>query len=224
MSEWTRSASMMPELLSALLSGALTTIEITFFSFILATVIGAALAIVQSFPATLPRAVIRVYVEVMRGTPVLTQLFVLYFGLAQIGIKLDPIPVAILGFGINGGALLTEVFRAGLQSVHVGQSEAAFMLGMSRLKALRYVLLPQAMRVVIPPLANYGVGLLKETALASAVAAPELSFYARNLVTKTYLSGPIYVMAATIYIAMSFPLSRLAQHLELRASRGRRAP
>lgn len=154
--------------------------------------------------------------------PVLAQLFLPYFGLAQIGIKLDPIPVAILGFGINGGAFLTEVFRAGLLSVHTGQSEAAFMLGMTRLKALRYVLLPQALRVVLPPLANYGVGLLKETALASAVAAPELSFYARNLVTKTYLSGPIYVMAAATYIAMSFPLSRLAQHLELRFNRGRR--
>lgn len=222
MNEWARFASMMPELLSALLSGALITIEITFFSFILATLIGAALAVIQSFPAKLPRAIIRVYVEVMRGTPVLTQLFVLYFGLAQIGIRLDPIPVAILGFGVNGGAFLTEVFRAGLQSVHVGQSEAAFMLGMTRLMALRYVLLPQAMRVVTPPLANYGVGLLKETALASAVAAPELSFYARNLVTKTYLSGPIYVAVAVIYIAMSFPLSRLAQHLELRLSRGSR--
>jgi polar amino acid transport system permease protein/cystine transport system permease protein len=205
-----------------LLWGAVTTIEITVGAFVVAGIIGLVLGLVQTFPARLPRVLIKIYVEVFRGIPVLTQLFVLYFGLAQIGIKLEPIPVAILGFGLNGGAYLTEVFRAGLQSVHAGQIEAAFMIGMTRVTALRYVVLPQAMRVVLPPLANYGVGLLKETSLASAVAAPELSFYARNLVTRTYLSGPIYVMVAMIYIAMSLPLSRIAQSLEVRFGRGRR--
>lgn len=210
-----------PEFLGILLWGAVTTIHITIGSFVLAVAIGLVLGLIQTFPARLPKIIIRIYIEVFRGVPVLTQLFVLYFGLAQIGIKLNPIPVAIVGFGLNGGAYLTEVFRAGLQSVHSGQLEAAFMVGMTRMKALRYVVLPQAMRVVLPPLANFAVGLLKDTSLASAVAAPELSFYARNLVTRTYLSGPIYFLVAAVYIAMSFPLSRFAQRLERRFSQGR---
>ena len=97
------------------------------------------------------------------------------------------------------------------------------MIGMTRTKALQHVVLSQAMRVVLPPLANFAVGLLKDSSLASAVAAPELSFYARNLVTSTYLSAPIHVLVAAIYIAMSLPLSRLAQSLEQRFGRGRRS-
>lgn len=221
MNEWARALPLFPEFLGILLWGAVTTIHITIGSFVLAVAIGLVLGLIQTFPARLPKIIIRIYIEVFRGVPVLTQLFVLYFGLAQIGIKLDPIPVAIVGFGLNGGAYLTEVFRAGLQSVHSGQLEAAFMVGMTRMKALRYVVLPQAMRVVLPPLANFAVGLLKDTSLASAVAAPELSFYARNLVTRTYLSGPIYFLVAAVYIAMSFPLSRFAQRLERRFSQGR---
>lgn len=221
MNEWARALPLFPEFLGILLWGAVTTIHITIGSFVLAVAIGLVLGLIQSFPARLPKIIIRIYIEVFRGVPVLTQLFVLYFGLAQIGIKLNPIPVAIVGFGLNGGAYLTEVFRAGLQSVHSGQLEAAFMVGMTRMKALRYVVLPQAMRVVLPPLANFAVGLLKDTSLASAVAAPELSFYARNLVTRTYLSGPIYFLVAAVYIAMSFPLSRFAQRLERRFSQGR---
>jgi len=221
MNEWARALPLFPEFLGILLWGAVTTIHITIGSFVLAVAIGLVLGLIQTFPARLPKIIIRIYIEVFRGVPVLTQLFVLYFGLAQIGIKLNPIPVAIVGFGLNGGAYLTEVFRAGLQSVHSGQLEAAFMVGMTRMKALRYVVLPQAMRVVLPPLANFAVGLLKDTSLASAVAAPELSFYARNLVTRTYLSGPIYFLMAAVYIAMSFPLSRFAQRLERRFSQGR---
>ncbi|MGV7211787.1 amino acid ABC transporter permease [Bradyrhizobium sp. UFLA05-112] len=221
MNEWSRALPLLPEFTAVLLSGAVTTVKITVGAFIVAVLIGLVLGLLQTFPSRLAKLGIRTYVEIFRGVPILTQLFVLYFGLAQVGVKLDPIPVAVLGFGLNGGAYLTEVFRAGLQSVHAGQLEAAFMIGMTRPKALRYVILPQAMRVVLPPLANFAVGLLKETSLASAVAAPELSFYARNLVTKSYLSGPIYILVAVIYIAMSFPLSRLAQWLENRLRRGR---
>jgi His/Glu/Gln/Arg/opine family amino acid ABC transporter permease subunit len=223
MSEWTRVVPLLPEILHVLLSGAVTTIEVTCGGFVVATAIGLTLGLCLTFPKRLPRAAIQIYIEFFRGIPVLTQLFVLYFGLAQIGIRLSPLTVAILGFGLNGGAILTEVFRAGLESVDKGQTEAAFMIGMTRLQALRYVILPQAMRVSLPPLANFAVGLLKDSSLASAVAAPELSFYARNLVTQTYLSGPIYVFVAIIYISMSVPLSRLSQFLEGRFGRGRRA-
>jgi polar amino acid transport system permease protein/cystine transport system permease protein len=154
--------------------------------------------------------------------PVLTQLFIIYFGLTEIGIRLDPLPAAIIGFGINGGAYLTEVFRSGIESVHQGQMEAAQMLGMRRLEALRIVILPQAMRVVLPPLGNFAIGLLKDTALASAVAAPELMFRARTLVDKTFLATEIFVTAAAIYLVMSVPLGYLTRRAEARVARGRR--
>jgi His/Glu/Gln/Arg/opine family amino acid ABC transporter permease subunit len=217
---WLRALDMLPDLLAVLLVGAITTIEVTIGGFLMAAVIGLGLAVLQTLPARMPRILVGFYVEVFRGVPVLTQLFVLYFGLAQLGLKLDPLTAAIVGFGLNGGAYLTEVFRAGMLSVHQGQMEAAFMIGMTRMAALRYVVLPQAMRVVLPPLANFAVGLLKDTALASAVAAPELSFDARTLVNRTYLSTQIYLLVAVIYLAMSLPLSHLSQRLERRFGRG----
>ncbi len=210
------------DLLPVLLFAAITTIEVTIGGFIVAALLGLAGAVLGGFRSRLLRALVAVYVDVFRAVPVLTQLFIIYFGLTEIGIRLDPIPAAIVGFGINGGAYLTEVFRAGIASVHQGQMEAAQMLGMTRLAAMRIVILPQAMRVVLPPLGNFAIGLLKDTALASAVAAPELMFRARNLVDRTFLSTQIYLMTALIYLAMSLPLGYLTRRAEARVGRGRR--
>jgi His/Glu/Gln/Arg/opine family amino acid ABC transporter permease subunit len=210
------------DLLPVLLFGAVTTGEITAGGFVIATMIGLVLAILQRLNWRPLRVAIAIYVDVFRAVPVLTQLFIIYFGLTEIGIRLDPLSAAIVGFGINGGAYLTEVFRSGLESVHQGQMEAAQMLGMTRLAALRIIILPQAMRVVLPPLGNFAIGLLKDSALASAVAAPELMFRARTLVDKTFLATEIFVTAAAIYLAMSLPLGYLTRRAETRLSRGRR--
>jgi len=209
-------------LVPTLLLGALTTAEVTAGAFVLATLIGLILAMLQRLRWPLLRLAIALYVDVLRAVPVLTQLFIIYFGLTEVGIRLAPIPAAIIGFGINGGAYLTEVFRAGIESIHQGQMEAAQMLGMTRLHALRIVILPQAVRVVLPPLGNFAIGLLKDTALASAVAAPELMFRARTLVDKTFLATQIFVTAGLIYLAMSLPLGYLTRGAEARLSRGRR--
>jgi His/Glu/Gln/Arg/opine family amino acid ABC transporter permease subunit len=210
------------DLLPVLLFGAVTTIEVTVGGFAVASVIGLSLALLQRLHLRPLNAAIAVYVDVFRAVPVLTQLFIIYFGLTEIGIRLDPLPAAIIGFGINGGAYLTEVFRSGIESVHQGQMEAAQMLGMRRLEALGIVILPQAMRVVLPPLGNFAIGLLKDTALASAVAAPELMFRARTLVDKTFLATEIFVTAAAIYLVMSVPLGYLTRRAEARVARGRR--
>jgi His/Glu/Gln/Arg/opine family amino acid ABC transporter permease subunit len=210
------------DLLPILLFGAVATVEITAGGFVMATLIGLVLAVLQRLNWRPLRVAIAIYVDVFRAVPVLTQLFIIYFGLTEIGIRLDPLPSAIVGFGINGGAYLTEVFRAGIESVHQGQMEAAQMLGMTRLAALRIVILPQAMRVVLPPLGNFVIGLLKDTALASAVAAPELMFRARTLVDKTFLATQIFMAAGAIYLAMSLPLGYLTRQAEVRLSRGRR--
>jgi polar amino acid transport system permease protein/cystine transport system permease protein len=209
-------------MLPALLFGAVTTVKVTVGGFVVAVLIGLCCAIMLRLRSRLLRAAVAIYVDVFRAIPVLTQLFIIYFGLTEIGIRLDPIPAAIVGFGINGGAYMTEVFRAGIESVHQGQLEAAQMLGMTRLAAMRIIILPQAMRVVLPPLGNFAIGLLKDTALASAVAAPELMFRARNLVDKTFLATQIFSATAVIYLAMSLPLGYLTRRAEARVSRGHR--
>ena len=150
----------------------------------------------------------------MRGTPALTQLFIIYFGLADIGLGMPPLAAAIVGLGANGAAYLSEVFRAGISAIHRGQTEAALSLGLPPLEVMRFVVLPQAVRIMLPAFVNYAVQLLKDTTLASSVAAPEIMFRARNLVMETYLSMQIYLLVACIYLAMSIPLSHLAARLQ----------
>jgi polar amino acid transport system permease protein/cystine transport system permease protein len=150
----------------------------------------------------------------MRGTPALTQLFIIYFGLADIGLGMPPMAAAIVGLGANGAAYLAEVFRAGISAVHRGQNEAALSLGLPPIDVMRFVVLPQATRIMVPPFCNYAIQLLKDTSLVSSVAAPEIMFRARNLVMDTYLSMHVYVLAAAIYLAISIPLSHLASRLQ----------
>lgn len=156
------------------------------------------------------------YIELIRGTPALAQLFILYFGLADYGLRLPPLAAAIIGLGMNGSAYLAEVFRAGILAVNRGQTEAALSLGMTPAVTLHYVVLPQAVRVMLPPMCNYAVQLLKDTSLVSAVAAPEIMFRARNLVMETYDSMTIYLLVAAIYLTISIPLSHLANSLQQR--------
>jgi polar amino acid transport system permease protein len=218
---WERFAAQFPFLLETLLLGLEMTIIVTLGGFVLAAVLGVAGAVLRNSQMLLLRAMGTFYVDVFRAIPVLTQLFIIYFGLAELGVKLDPIPAAVIGFGINGGAYLTEVFRAGIEAVHRGQHEAALAIGMTRAQALRIIVLPQAMRVVLPPLGNYAIGLLKDTSVASSVAAPELSFRAHMLVDQTYLSTQIYLTVAGLYLVVSLPLARAVHILERRVAHGR---
>ncbi len=207
-------------MIETLLLGVEMTIVVTLGGLLVAVVPGLLGAVLRTAQLGVLRAIGTIYVDVFRSVPVLTQLFIIYFGLAEVGIRLAPVPAAIIGFGINGGAYLTEVFRAGIEAVHAGQTEAGLSIGMTRLQAFRIIILPQAMRVILPPLGNFGIGLLKDTSVASSVAAPELTFRAHMLVDQTYLSTQIYLMVAVLYLAMSLPLARLVRWLEQRAGRG----
>jgi His/Glu/Gln/Arg/opine family amino acid ABC transporter permease subunit len=220
---WARFAVQFPSLIDTLLLGVEMTVIVTLGGFVVAMMLGLAGAMLRTARMAPLRALGTLYVDIFRAVPVLTQLFIIYFGLAELGVKLDPIAAAIIGFGINGGAYLTEVFRAGIEAVHRGQSEAALAIGMTRAQALRVIVLPQAMRVVLPPLGNYAIGLLKDTSVASSVAAPELSFRAHMLVDQTYLSTQIYLTVAALYLAMSLPLAQLVRVLERRIARSRAA-
>ncbi len=204
------------ELGGPLMLGAATTIAITLGSLLVATILGLALALIKLMHIRPVNWLINAYVELFRNTPVLVQVFIIYFGLPSIGLNIDPFPAAIIGLGLNGGAVLSEVFRAGLGAIHYGQREAALAVGMTPWDSLRYIILPQTWRITLPPLGNYAIALLKDTAIVSAIAAPEIMFWARNLVTSTFETTFVYILAAMIYFCLSFPLARLVGRFERR--------
>ncbi len=197
-----------------LLLGAVTTIGITLASFAVAIILGLTLALIRLLGIRPVNALIAVYVEVLRNTPVLAQLFIIYFSLPGLGIMIDPVPAAIIGLSLNGGAVLSEVFRSGLNAIHHGQREAALAVGMTPWMGLRHIILPQTWRITLPPLGNYAIALLKDTAVVSAIAAPEIMFWARNLVTSTFQTTFVYILAALLYFCLSFPLARLVERFE----------
>lgn len=209
----------LPYFLSVLLGATGTTIKVMIGALAVALTLGLVLALLKLARFKLLRAVANVYIEIMRGTPALTQLFIIYFGLSDLGIDIPPVPAAIIGLGMNGAAYVAEIYRAGILAIHEGQVEAALSLGMTPVDAMRFIILPQATRLMLPPLCNYAVALLKDTSLASVVAAPEIMFFARQLVTETLLSMDIYLIVAIIYLSMSIPMGRLVAYLE----RARRA-
>jgi len=202
------------ELGGPLLLGAGATIGITLGSLLVALFLGLSLALVRLLGIRPLNWVISIYVEVFRNTPVLAQVFIIYFSLPYLGIMINPFPAAIIGLGLNGGAVLSEVFRAGLNAIHYGQREAALAVGMTPWMSLRYIMLPQTWRITLPPLGNYAIALLKDTAVVSAIAAPEIMFWARNLVTSTFQTTFVYILAAILYFCLSFPLARLVSRFE----------
>jgi His/Glu/Gln/Arg/opine family amino acid ABC transporter permease subunit len=197
-----------------LLKGAVMTVQITAGSLVVAIVLGLIMAVIKTSRVRIARLVVNVYIEIFRDVPALTLLFILYFGLAYIGVKIEPAPAAIIGLGAIGGAILTEVFRSGFEALHYGQREAALAVGMTPMMAMRYIIFPQAIRIVLPPVGNYAIGLLKDTAIVSAIAAPEIMFWARNLVTSTFETTLVYVLAAALYFCMSFPMAQVVNKLE----------
>lgn len=202
------------ELGGPLLLGAGTTVGITVASFLVAIVLGLSLALIRLLGIRPVNWLISTYVEIFRNTPVLAQIFIIYFSLPYLGLNIDPFPAAVIGLGLNGGAILCEVFRAGLHAIHHGQREAALAVGMTPWMSLRYIMLPQTWRITLPPLGNYAIALLKDTAVVSAIAAPEIMFWARNLVTSTFQTTFVYILAALLYFCLSFPLARLVERFE----------
>jgi His/Glu/Gln/Arg/opine family amino acid ABC transporter permease subunit len=208
------------EWLPQLIEAAGNTLRMTALAFVLAFVVGLLLALAKLSPIAPLRLFATSYIEVMRGIPSLAILFLIYFGLADFGLIFDAFPAAVIGFGLNGAAYMAEIFRAGILSIHGGQMEAALTVGMTPLSAMRWVILPQALRVVLPPLANFGIALLKDTSVASIISAPELMLRARDLASSSFLPMEVFLLAAAIYLVMSLPIAFLTRRLEARFSRG----
>jgi polar amino acid transport system permease protein len=211
-----------PSILTVLLSGAVTAVRIAAGAGIVAFGLGLLLALVNVFTRVAAlRVAIGCYVEWMRNVPALAHLFVLYFGLASVGIQLSPLCASIVGLGLVGAAVLCDVFVAGMRAIHAGQREAALAAGLTPMQALRHIVLPQMLRLTLPAVGNYVSQLVKDTSIASAIAAPEIMFYARNLVTSTFETPLIYGSAILLYAAIVFPVTWLFKGLERRLGAGR---
>jgi polar amino acid transport system substrate-binding protein len=197
------------------------TLEISLFAFLLAVPVGLVLAIARVYGGRITSALARIYIEVFRGTPVLLQLFVLYYGLAPY-YSFSPVTAAVLGLGLNYGAYEAEVYRGALLAIPRGQTEAAKALGMAPTQTLRHVLLPQALRLALPPMTNDFVSLLKDSSLVSVITVIELT--KRMTIAAVDMRGWLVpgLACAAFYLALSFPLSELARRLERRLSRDQR--
>lgn len=196
------------------------TVQIALGSFALGVAIGLMVAIGKLSKLKPLRAFCIAYVEVTRGVPALVILFLLYFGLVPVGIAIDAVPAAIIGLGISAGGYLAEIFRAGIEATHRGQREAGLSIGLTPGQVYRYVILPQATRVVLPPLLNMLITLLKDSSLASLISAPEIMLRAKDIATNVFLPMHLFLLAGVMYFALAFPLSLVTRRLEVRMRRG----
>ncbi len=212
---WTIFTDSIPELLVA----ALGTLKMTALAFIFAAVLGLFVAIARMAGGFVGRLAF-LYIEVVRGTPALALLFLIYFGLVPAGIVLQAFTAAVVALGLNGAAYMAEVYRAGIQAVDKGQREAAQMVGLRRPHVMRYVILPQSLPAVLPPMGNYLVALLKDTSLASLISAPELMLRSRDLAGTYYLPMEFYLLAGAIYLVMAWPMMQAVRKLERYYARG----
>lgn len=202
-----------------LLQGALITVEITAISVALGIIIGLFVGIARISQFAPLRWLAAVYVDFLRGTPLLVQLFLIYFALPMItGQRVDPFVSAITACGINSGAYIAEIFRAGIQAIDVGQMEAGRSLGLTWAQTMRYIIVPQAFRNVVPPLGNEFIALLKDSSLVSVIGFEELTRRGQLIIARTYASVEIWACVAIIYLVMTISISRLVAYLERRLS------
>ncbi|SKC58859.1 amino acid ABC transporter permease [Okibacterium fritillariae] len=203
-----------------IVSGAIMgTIPLALVSFVVGLVLALAVALMRLSKNRLLSGIARVYISIIRGTPLLVQLFVIFYGLPTIGIKLDPWPSAIIAFSLNVGGYAAEVIRAAILSVPKGQWEAGYMLGMSPAKTLRRVILPQAARVSVPPLSNTFISLVKDTSLASLILVTELFRQAQRIAAFSQEFMLLYLEAALVYWIICMALSTGQNVLEKRLDR-----
>jgi cystine transport system permease protein len=203
-----------------IVSGALVaSIPLAFASMAIGLVIAVVIALMRLSGKAVLAGIARVYISIIRGTPLLVQLFVVFYGLPSIGVKLDPWPSAIIAFSLNVGGYAAEVIRAAILSVPKGQWEAAHTIGMSRGLALRRIILPQAARVSVPPLSNTFISLVKDTSLASVILVVELFRQAQQIATVSNQFLLIYLEAALVYWVICLILSFGQDALEKRLDR-----
>ncbi|MCF6266712.1 MAG: amino acid ABC transporter permease [Desulfuromusa sp.] len=200
-----------------LLQGLWLTLEITFVSLCLSLTIGLVSALMRLSVGPMARGISRVYLELIRNTPLLVQIFIIYFVFAPI-LDLGRFTSAVIALSLFEGAYAAEIIRAGILAIPAGQWEASASLGMSRGKSYRYIILPQALRQMIPPLTSQGISLVKDSALVSTIAIYDLTMQGQQIIAETFLSFEIWFVVAIIYLVVTMLLSFLVKYLEYRLS------
>lgn len=212
-------ATIIIDSLPSLLKATLMTIFLAAISIIIALVIGFFTAIVRIVKVRILNGVASTYVSIIRGTPLLVQIFVIYYGFPQIGITLDPISSGILALSLNAGAYLSESFRASILAVDNGQMEASMSMGMTYSQALLRIILPQSLRIAIPTLSNSFIVLIKDTSLVSVITVTELLQMSSLIIAKTFEPLPIYLVAAAIYWVLITFFTTILDKLETKTSK-----
>ena len=192
-----------------LLPGLKMTIPLTVLAFAMAMVIAVVTAMVQFANVKVLRQLARFYIWVIRGTPLLVQLYVVFFGLPSVGVRIDAFPAAVIVFSINEGAYCAETMRAAIESVPAGQMEAGYCVGMNYVQIMSRIVLPQAFRTAFPPLFNSLIGMVKDTSLAANITVAEMFFATQRIAGRTYQFMTLYLELAFIYLMFSTVLTRV---------------
>ncbi|OSN02898.1 cysteine ABC transporter permease [Lonsdalea iberica] len=199
---------------SLLSAGLKFTVPLAIISFILGLTLGIVVALIRLYGPRPLKWIADFYVWVIRGTPLLVQLFLIFYGLPSAGITLDAFPAALIGFTLNVGAYSSEIVRGAILSVPQGQWNAAYSLGMKGTQAIRWVIFPQSVFVSLPPLSNTFISLIKDTSLAAVITVPEMFLAAQRIVSVTYEPLIMYIEAAMIYLLFCTILSKIQTRLE----------
>ncbi len=202
------------DILPKLLEGAIVTIELTIIAIMIGIFIGIPVAMGRVYGNKLIYALCTLFVEIIRGTPLLTQLFILYFGLPSVGIMLSPFTAAMIGMGINSAAYQAEYFRGAIQSVKREQLTAAYSIGMNQMQAIRHIILPQMFRLVIPSWSNELIYLLKYSSMAYMIQAPEIMSQGRLIASRNFRTFEVFIIVALIYLILVSILSKFLDMVE----------
>ena len=200
-------------------AGFLRTLEVAVLALALALILGVIFGIFSASNNRLLRAIARIYVEFFQNTPLMIQIFFYYYGLAMVGLVLDVFTIGVVGVGIYHGAYVSEVVRAGIQSIPKGQTEAAQSQGFTYLQTMVFIILPQTIKIILPPLTNQAVNLIKNTSVLAFIAGLDLMYMADSWASSTLNYAPAYIVAGVLYFILCFPLATWARHYEEKLKR-----
>ncbi|GMK39016.1 amino acid ABC transporter permease [Paenibacillus sp. CCS19] len=199
-------------------NGAWLTLQLSFFGVLFGTILGIGIALLRISKIGILRVISSIYVEIIRGTPMLVQIVIIYYGLTNFGINLPAFTSGVIALTINSAAYMAEVFRAGINAIDKGQNEAARSLGMTHGMALRHIVLPQAFRNMLPAIGNEFIVIIKDSSLVSFIGIAELMYNTNTVSSNTYLSFEPLLVVAAVYFVMTFTLSKLLSLLERKLS------
>lgn len=200
-------------------TAAWTVLWITLLTIVLSWICGLAAALAQRSRWASLRMVAAFYVWFIRGTPALLQIFIIYFGMPQLGIRLNPYTAGIIALGVNSGAYVAEIIRSGLQAIPKGQTESSLAMGFGHAQTMREIILPQVFRIILPSVTNEAISTLKNTSLLSTITVVELTLYAQTLISATFRPFDFYIAVALIYLVLTTILTQIAAWAERRYGR-----